>query len=193
MVKISHLQIIHDLKSYRNACRVVKQLENYTSVSFHNKSKVIYLNKAGRELIGSINEIKKTSLTDHMLYCNDAYIILNCPSDWRREESFEIEQQALSSLEIKINGLSRKAITTKKVIADATFERNGYLHLIEIDNTRKMIDNKKKIETYSELFKQKRDKVLKLNIFTTTNDRKYKFEKLLTANKLRGEVQVFRK
>lgn len=31
----------------------------------------------------------------------------------------------------------------KKIICDAFFERNGYTYIIEIDNTRKMIDNKK--------------------------------------------------
>ena len=191
MVKISHLQKIHDLKSYRNACRVVKQLENYTSVSFHNKHKVIYLNKAGRELIGSDKEVKKTAIMDHMLYCNEAYIDLNCPIDWRREVPFVISTSKPSSLEIKVIGLSRTAVAEKRIIADASFSRNGYEYMVEIDNTRTMLDNAKKMNAYSELFRT-RGKVCKLLIYTTTDDRKRKFEKMILEGKMMGEVKTFK-
>ena len=190
MVKISHLQQIHNLKSYRNACRIVKQLENYTSVSFHNKHKVVYLNKAGRELIGSDKEIKKTSILDHMLYCNEAYIDLKCPLDWRREVPFVVSTTKPSSLEIKVNGLSRAAVAEKRIIADAAFSRNGYEYMVEIDNTRTMLDNAKKMNSYSELFRSM-NKLCKLLIYTTTDDRKRKFEKMILEGKVMGEVKTF--
>ena len=190
MVKIKHLQQIHDLKSYRNACRVVKQLEPFIHETFHNKSKIIYLNKQGRELIGSANEVKKTPLIDHVLLTNEVYTSLDCPYDWKKEVHFELEEKKQTDIEIKVLG-AIKMSNKKKVIADATFTRNGYLNIVEIDNTRKMLDNKKKIEMYAELFRLKKDCVMKLLFFTTTNDRKRKFEGWLQDYKIRGEVVVF--
>ena len=191
--KIAHLQKIHELKSYRNACRVIKQLEEYTFVAYHRKHKVLYLNKVGRDLIGSNSEVKKPSILDHMLYCNEAYIDLNCPIDWNREVQFELLQpRTMSDLDIKIMGSSLKvASSSKKIVADAAFNRNGYTHLVEIDNTRKMIDNQKKMEAYRELFNITKDKTLMLLIYTTTNDRKQKFEKMLRDYKLSGKVKTF--
>lgn len=144
IVKIKHLQVIHDLKSYRNACRVVKQLSPYINESFHNKEKIIHLNKAGRELIGSINEENKRSLLDHTFLRNEVYIYFKCPHDWKNEYSIEFEEKTINSFGISFGNMP--VVSKRKIIADAVFNRNGYMHLIEVDNQRKMIDNKKKIQ-----------------------------------------------
>ena len=179
MCKLKHLQRTHDLKSYRNVCRVVKQMSPYLHEIFYKKEKVIYLNKEGRDLIGSKKEVKNNSLIEHNLLANEAYLYFNCPLDWKREYPLE-EENKLKGLQI--GGLK---VVKKKIIADAVFSRNGYLHFVEIDNTRKMIDNRKKIETYLDLLKPSH----KLYIFTTTDDRKKKFESWLKG---RGEVLVYK-
>ena len=179
MCKIKHLQQIHDLKSYRNACRIVKQLNPYIHETFLNKEKVIYLNKDGRELIGSNKEMKVNSHMTHTLLANEVYLYFNCPLDWKREYALE-EENRLKGL--NISGLK---VVSKKVIADAVFSRNGYLHFIEIDNVSKMTDNMKKIETYLSLLKPTH----KLYIFTKTKERKKKFDSWLRG---RGEVLLYK-
>lgn len=187
MAKIRHLQQKHDLKSYRNACRIVKQLEPYVQETFHNKEKVLYLNKQGRELIGSTKEVKKNSLIEHTLLANEAYFHFNCPVDWKTEYTMEFMPRSQSEIicaGVKLEG--------KKIVADATFNRNGYLHLIEVDNTRSMIDNKKKIDTYADLWKEiRKQSVPILYIFTTNNERKKKFQAWLQAKNLHSQVMCF--
>jgi len=180
MAKIKHLQQIHDLKSYRNACRVIKQLSPYIHETFHEKEKVVYLNKNGCDLIGSTKEVKKTTLIEHTLLANEAYLYFGCPLDWKREYVLEEKQKMLSGLQ-----LGGFKLASKKIVADAVFSREGYLHLIEIDNTRKMIDNQKKIESYLEMLRPSH----KLFIFTKTEDRKRKFEKWLKG---KGQVLIFK-
>lgn len=186
MAKIKHLQRIHDLKSYRNACRVVRQLEPYTHQVFHEREKIIYLNKEGRELIGSKKEVKRTSYMSHTLLRNEAYLYFNCPLDWRTEHPLETHQKALTAFEIQIKGVT--PVNKKKVIADAVFTRNGYLNIIEIDNTRNMSDNKKKIELYREIMPKLQ--MPKLYFFTQTEERKRKLQEW--AKGLKCEVMTFK-
>ncbi|MCM3457334.1 hypothetical protein M3685_26010 [Heyndrickxia oleronia] len=186
MVTIRQLRQKHDLKSYRNACRVVKQLEPYIHTTFFNKEKVLYLNKDGRELIGSTKEMKRNALIEHILLANEAYFYFNCPLDWKREYTIELEAQ-MKKHEIIVNGGLK--IANKKIITDASFTRNGYMHLIEIDNIRDMSDNKKKIESYIDVLKQIR--LSTLYIFTKSNIRKRKFESLIKQNNLRAYVHTF--
>lgn len=188
-MKIKHLQKIHDLKSYRNACRVVQQLSPYIHESFHNREKIIYLNKAGRELIGSVKEAKKTSIIEHDLLRNEVYLHFNCPADWKTESKMEIEIAVTPTLEMKINGI--KPVNKKRVISDAAFVRNGYVHLIEVDNTRKMLDNNKKIKLYEEVLPSLNSGVPILYFFTTTEDRKKKLESWCKGKGFRYQVKTF--
>ncbi|CAM3728583.1 Replication-relaxation [Mesobacillus zeae] len=184
VAKIKHLLRIHDLKSYRNACRVVRQLEPYTHQSYFDREKIIYLNKEGRALIGSTKEVKKSPLIQHSLLRNDAFVHFNCPMNWRTEHTLEVAHKPLSEFEIMIKGLTLKS---KKVVADAVFERNGYMHIIEIDNTRNMIDNKKKIEAYREILPSL--KVPILYFFTVNEGRKKKLQEWLYG--IRHEILTF--
>lgn len=186
MAKIKHLQKIHDLKSYRNACRVVRQLEPYTHSIFHEREKIIYLNKEGRALIGSNKEMKRTSYMSHTLLRNEAYLYFNCPLDWRKEHTLETSQKVATQFEMIING--KPPISKKKVIADAVFTRNGYFHIIEIDNTRNMSDNKKKIELYREIMPTVQNGML--YFFTHTEERKRKLESWMKG--MKGEVKLFK-
>ena len=183
--KIKHLQRIHDLKSYRNACLVVRKLMPYTHQFYHDKAKVIYLNKEGRQLIGSTKEVKKSPLIAHTLLRNEAFIHFGCPLDWRTEHPLTKQETALSGFQIKVEGLSLKQ--EKKVIADAVFSRNGYLYIIEIDHTRNMADNRKKIELYREILPSLENPLLYL--FTGSDDRKRKLAAWMKG--MRGEVKTF--
>lgn len=192
MTKIRHLQQIHDLKSYSNACRVIKQLSPYIHETMFNKEKVIYLNKEGRELIGSKKEVKKNMLIEHTLLCNEAYLYFNCPLDWKTEYVIETKESVQSSFGIQFKGLA--LADKKKVVSDASFSRNGYLHLIEVDNIRGMADNKSKIESYADVLPKLKERlglVPTLYVFTSTEDRKRKFEGYMKKNNLRGEVKTF--
>lgn len=188
MAKIRHLQQIHDLKSYRNACRVIKQLEPFIHETFFDKEKVIYLNKAGRELIGSTKDVKRNSLMEHTLLCNEAYLYFNCPIDWKTEYRIEAKE-AIPTFGIQIMGLTP---AKKRIISDASFNRNGYMHLIEIDNTRSMIDNRKKIDAYADVLQELRKSTAPiLIIFTTNLERKRKFELWLKEKNIHGQVKTF--
>lgn len=187
-VSVKQLYEILKLGTYRHTCRVIAALEPYLHIS-RSQQKIVYLNKEGRQLIGSDKEIKKSILFDHMLLANQAFIHYNCPQDWKREYAIEIAHEPEFSFAIQVKGLS--VATKKKIIPDALFTRNGYVHLIEIDNTRSMQDNRKKIEKYREMWTeiQKQFNVQpKLCIFTLSEKRKKEFSQL--CEKLQSDINV---
>lgn len=164
-------------------------MEPFVHTTFFDKEKVVYLNKEGRQLIGSTRDVKKNSLIEHMLLCNESYLYFNCPIDWKTEHVID-DKKPIHSLGIQFQGLTLSS--QKKIVSDAVFSRNGYFHLVEIDNTRSMIDNKKKIERYKEMWTQikERHDQPKLCIFTTSEKRKKEFLKL--CDKLHSEVWTFK-
>ncbi|WHY76210.1 hypothetical protein QNH20_19080 [Neobacillus sp. WH10] len=188
IVKIKHLQNIHHL-NYRNACRIIStQLRPYIHETYFHKEKVIYLNKKGREFIASEkNDTTVSYQTLHSLMRNEVYIYFKCPHDWKNEHLLEKNEKALNSFGISFQGLSLS--NKKKVICDAIFKRNGYLYLIEVDNERKMIDNKKKIESYREVLPAFKDQTPILYFFTKTESRKKKLTEWLKG--IRHEVLTF--
>ena len=188
-VSVKQLHQILKLGTYRHTCRVISKLEQYLHVVRSNQ-KIVYLNKDGRQLIGSEKEIKKTIMFDHMLLANDAYIYYGCPQDWKREYSIEITQEPKFGAGIKIEGLT---LTNKKtIIPDAVFKQEWYYCFVEIDNTRTMIDNRKKIKRYQEMWTElkKRFSNPKLCIFTTSEKRKREFVQL--CGNLPHEVFTFK-
>lgn len=95
-----------------------------------------YLNKTGREVIGSEDEVKWTLQAEHHLLRNDLYLHYGCPAEWKpeREIHFSIK-----------NGMMMKDM---KIVPDVFFTINGRIHLAEVDRTQSMAENKKKIENY---------------------------------------------
>lgn len=185
-VSVKQLHELLKLGTYRHTCRVVSQLEEYLHVVRSNQ-KVVYLNKEGRQLIGSENEIKKSILFDHMLLANDAYIHYGCPFDWKREYPIDFAQEPEYNFGIQIKGLN--VVKKKTIIPDAVFSRNGYVYLVEIDNTRSMQDNRKKIKNYVESWSEIRTHFKsnpKLCIFTLSEKRKQEFKKL--CEKIPNEI-----
>lgn len=98
--------------------------------SFRNIENVFYLNKAGREFIGSDKVRQKIAEVDHYLMRNDLYIK-------RRPESFQTEQR------LKVGELT--------IVCDAVMQVNSTRYLVEIDNTQSMTKNVQKIEKYKKL------------------------------------------
>lgn len=185
-VSVKQLHEILRIGSYRHTCRVVSQLEPYLNID-RSRQKIVYLNKDGRALIGSTKEVKKSVLFDHMLLANDAFIHYDCPQDWKREYTIETAQEAEYGFAIQVKGLS--VATKQKIIPDAVFSRDGYVHLVEIDNTRGMVDNRKKIEKYRAMWPEIRKQFgaqPKLCIFTRSEKRKKEFMQL--CDKLPCEI-----
>lgn len=147
----------------------------------------MYLNKKGRELIASEKEdIKVSSHTIHSLMRNEVYIYFKCPLDWINEYPLETDLKPSNTSGIIFNGLT--LINKKKVISDAVFTRNGYLYLIEVDNTQDMATNKKKIDSYREIMPNL-ETVPILYFFTTTDNRKKKLKEWLKG--MHHEVYTF--
>lgn len=187
IVSVRQLHEILKIGSYRNMCRIVGQLEEYLHVD-RSREKIVYLNKDGRNLIGSDREVKKSALFEHMLLVNDIFIHYGCPKTWQREHSIILQNSPVYEFQIQVKGISPKS---EKIVSDAKFERNGYTYLIEVDNTRSMTDNKKKIKKYVENWKEIRKQYQnpKLCIFTKSKNRKRTFQDL-TRN-IPAEIYIF--
>jgi hypothetical protein len=174
-VSVKQLHEILKLGSYRYTCQVVSKLEKDYLNTYRSKQKIVYLNGEGRQLIGSNRVVNKSTLFEHMLLTNQIFIHYNCPVSWRTEYPIEIKKIRSDVSFMKVNG---KPIMEKiKIIPDAYFERNGYTYLIEVDNTRKMVDNRKKIQKYLEMWSGIREQYQnpKLCIFTKSQKRKKEF------------------
>ncbi|MEN2468221.1 replication-relaxation family protein, partial [Ornithinibacillus sp. JPR2-1] len=78
------LNKIHDLKSDRNARRILQQMSSYLS-SFYDGQKIYYLSKEGREKINCNIIRTKITTAKHYLMRNDLYIHLKQPANWRNE------------------------------------------------------------------------------------------------------------
>lgn len=131
----SQIQRIHDLKSDRNAQRVLKNMEEYLNVIKDTES-IYYLNAKGRELVGCDKVRKRTGNVSHYIMRNYLYIAFRCPSTWRNE--------------IRIrNGSNKNNMIT--CVADAVFMKGDAHCIVEVDNTQTMKKNQKKVEKYREL------------------------------------------
>ena len=96
---------------------------------------VYYLNKNGCDYLGIEDERRWVQSVEHYLMRNDLYIHYEMPP------GFQIEA------EITING----GLVSKILRADGYFVKDGLHYFLEVDRMQKMVENKKKIELYSEL------------------------------------------
>lgn len=127
----SQIQALHNLKSDRNAQRILKNMSDYLG-SFKDGEYIYYLNKDGRERVNSTKVFKKTAQARHYLMRNSLYIAFGCPSTWKNEMKLEVPKKV-------------------KVIADALFIKDKQYNIVEVDHTQKMIKNKAKVERYRKL------------------------------------------
>jgi hypothetical protein len=118
--------------------------------SFRHRENVYYLNKHGRELVRSTKICKKTPQIDHYLMRNSLYIHLGCPAKWQNE------------IKMKVGDIH--------IVADALFEDKEAIHIVEVDFTQKMLENRKKIEQYREIINMT-GRTLWFHWITTTHNR----------------------
>ncbi|MCK1985192.1 MULTISPECIES: replication-relaxation family protein [Peribacillus] len=130
------IQAIHDLKSDRNAQRVLKQMEDYVNI-LKDGENIYYLNSKGREIANCEKIRKSTGNIQHFIMRNHLYIACGCPQNWRNE------------IRIKSEGRTKKENIV--CVADALFTKGDAYTIVEVDNTQKMKKNQLKIEKYREL------------------------------------------
>ena len=130
------IQKIHTLGSNRNALKVLREMNTFMNVQNHNGKNVYYLNKEGREWIGSDHEVKWNNQAEHYLMRNDLYIYYGCPKSW------EVEKKVTFKPTIG---------EEKYIVPDARFFEAARWHFVEVDRSQSMSVNKKKLATYAEL------------------------------------------
>lgn len=143
---------MHDLKGDRNAHRIMKQMEVYLT-NFYDGKKIYYLNKEGREQVGSNVVRNKITTANHYIMRNDLYIHYNQPSTWKNEIRM-------------LSGQDKNKIT---VVADAHFTIGSKHHIVEIDHMQKMNRNKAKIDKYRRLIERNSFKGMPVLIWVTTS------------------------
>jgi hypothetical protein len=126
------IQRIHRLGKKRNANRILQQLTPFLSSYREEYSTIYYLNATGRDYVNSNKIRKKTNFVQHVIMRNDFFIYCGYPSEWKNE--------------MKLSD------GTHTIICDSWFKRDGKYHILEVDNTQTMKENRKKIETYRNLF-----------------------------------------
>lgn len=150
---VKQFQRLHDLKSDRNAYRVIKDLEPYMNHFLDAGKRVYCLNKKGREAVNCDKIRKKLTSAKHYIVRNDLYIHLNQPSSWRNE------------IRIKYESSKDKIIN----VADAHFKTDRH-YIVEIDNTQKMYKNKIKIDKYRRMIEKNVFKGMPGLIWVTTTN-----------------------
>jgi hypothetical protein len=127
MVSRSQLQAIHQLGSNRNATRIMKNLESYTNHFLLNEN-IYYLNKKGRELLGSEKVVTKSIQVEHTIMRNDMYIHFECPKLWQNE--YKVPNPEFT------------------ILPDAIFSVKGIQYFLEVDHMQKMKKNMEKLLKY---------------------------------------------
>jgi hypothetical protein len=127
------IQRIHNLKSDRNAQRVLKQMEEYLCV-MRNGENIYYLNAKGRALVNCDKVRKSTGNVQHYIMRNYLYIACGCPATWRNE------------IRITNEGATKKDRVI--CVPDALFNHGDFHTVVEVDNTQTMKKNQAKIERY---------------------------------------------
>ncbi|MEH7374920.1 hypothetical protein [Neobacillus drentensis] len=127
------IQKLHNLKSDRNAQRVLKQMEDYLSV-MRNGENVYYLNAKGRAIVNCDKVRKSTGNVQHYIMRNYIYLAFGCPTTWRNE------------IRIINEGTTKKDRVI--CVPDALFKNGDVYTVVEVDNTQTMKKNHAKIEKY---------------------------------------------
>jgi hypothetical protein len=124
----SQIQQMHNLKSTRNANRVLKSMDEYLYSYRNGLEKVYYLNQRGRDQVNCKVIRKKTQNVSHTILRNQLFIHLGYPSTWKNE------------IKVKVGGVS--------LICDAKFEHKKTPCFVEVDCAQSMKRNRAKIEKY---------------------------------------------
>lgn len=124
----NQLQRIHRLGQIRNTNRILQELSPYLSSYREEYSTIYYLNKEGREYVNSTKIRKKTNFVNHVIMRNDFYIYAGYPHEWKNEMRIRDEEE--------------------NVICDTWFKWKGKYHILEVDHSQTMKENRNKVIKY---------------------------------------------
>lgn len=125
-----------ELGNERNALKVLGQMKELIQVKNHLGRNVYYLAKKGADMVGIEGLPSWSTHIDHHLLRNDIYVHYQCPLDWEVERDVEL----------------RPVVGDPKILRpDARFTVDGRWHFLEVDRTQSMVENKKKLDLYSQL------------------------------------------
>ncbi|KGR74908.1 replication-relaxation family protein [Ureibacillus sinduriensis] len=133
-----------NLGSIRNTNYVLNSLSEYLHCVRNGYQSIYYLSREGRLYVECDKVRKKGSHVEHTIMRNEMWMYYKCPVDWKNE--------------VKISN------SKTYVIADATFNLNGFQCILEVDNLQSMKENKEKIKKYKELMQSV---VMKLGYYPT--------------------------
>ena len=127
----TQIQAIHDLKSPRNANRILNSMSDYLSSFRLGLEKVYYLNKNGREFVNQPTVRKKTPNVEHFLTRNQLWIYMQRPKNWKNE--------------------AKVIVGDSSIVCDAQTYQGNIPVFIEVDISQSMQVNKQKIQKYRKL------------------------------------------
>lgn len=127
----TQIQSIHDLKSPRNANRILNSMSDYLSSFRLGLEKVYYLNKNGREFVNQPTVRKKTPNVEHFLTRNQLWIYMQRPKNWKNE--------------------AKVIVGDSSIVCDAQTYQGNIPVFIEVDISQSMQVNKQKIQKYRKL------------------------------------------
>lgn len=126
------LQAIHDLKSDKNAYRILSEMESEKLInSVRREQKIYYLTKKGRQYVGSSKDVPGKQVIEHILMRNQLYIRLGCPGTWRTERPISLKDSGV------------------RIVPDAMYNVKNLYYFIEVDRSQPMSENRKKIDQYT--------------------------------------------
>jgi len=170
VVSVKQLHEILNLGSYRYTCKLIQELEDYLIVE-RTKQKKIYLNKRGKEFIGSTTEI---AAENDYYFENQIYLFFKKPPTWQKN----VEIQVQSKYEgIEVKGLN--VIQHLNITVPAVFQKGAYLCLVEVDGNRTIQENEERINLYRKVLPHLKQEKYMLFYFTKTEGRKKRLEEML--------------
>lgn len=128
------LQVIHKLGQKRNANRILKELSPYLSSFREEYSTIYYLSALGREYVDSKKVRRKNQFVNHTIMRNNFYIFSDCPKEWKHEMRLKDGQES--------------------IVCDAWFKQEGHFHILEVDSTQTMKENKGKALIYHSMYQR---------------------------------------
>lgn len=133
-----------NLGSVRNTNYVLNSLSEFLHCVRNGYQSIYYLSREGRLYVECDKVRKKGSHVEHTVMRNEMWMYFKCPADWKNE--------------VKISN------SKSYVIADASFNLDGFQCFVEVDNLQSMKENREKIKRYKELMQSI---VMKLGYYPT--------------------------
>ncbi len=134
---------------------------------------VFYLNKKGRELIGSTKVRTRMENIEHAVMRNEIYIQFDKPEIW--EPEFKITENETG-----------KTI----LVSDVRFKAGDAHYLVEVDHRQHMINNRRKIDKYKEIKKMNNGFLPMLIWLTKVDSRQKTLEEYMEQKGIEGYVMT---